>query len=112
MGYSECLGFRAGTCTPFKFYNIKEDRVLDIKVIPFQAMDLTLCEKLKLSPEEAVDAVMKLAEKVKKVNGTFVMIWHNDYLSGTSQWRGWENHMPTVLEKVKKIQSGDSASET
>ncbi len=107
MGYSECLGFRAGTCTPFKFYNVKEDKVLDIRIYPFQAMDFTLREKLKLSPEEAVDAVMKLAEKVKKVNGNFVMVWHNEYMSGTSPFKGWEAHMPKVLEKVKLMQSGD-----
>ncbi len=110
MGYSDCIGFRAGTCTPFKFYNIKEDKVLDVKVVPFQAMDFTLCEKLKLTPDEAVDRVISLVEKVKKINGTFVMIWHNEYMSGMASWRGWENHMPAVLEKVKKIQSDDSAS--
>ncbi|HCT30628.1 MAG TPA: hypothetical protein DIW31_07800 [Bacteroidales bacterium] len=109
MGYSECVGFRAGTCTPFKFYNIKEEKVLDIKVFPFQAMDFTLCERLGLTPEEALDTVLYLVEKVKKVNGTFVMIWHNEYLSGTSPCKGWENHMPNVLKEVKKIQCGDSS---
>ena len=81
--------------------------MLDLKVYPFQAMDFTLREKLKLSPEEAVDAVVKLAEKVKKVNGTFVMIWHNEYMTGTSPFKGWEKHMPSVLEKAKTMQCGN-----
>lgn len=107
MGYSDCVGFRAGTCTPFKFYNIKEDKVCDIKIFPFQAMDFTLCEKLKLTPDKAIDKVITLVEKVKRVNGIFVMIWHNEYMSGITPWKGWENNMQMVLEKVKIIQGGD-----
>ncbi|NVO09079.1 MAG: hypothetical protein HXX16_03865 [Bacteroidales bacterium] len=103
MGYSDRIGFRAGTCTPFYFYNLKEERVIDLKIFPFQTMDFTLCSQMKLTPLEAYEEILTLVCKVKAVNGTFVSIWHNEYLSGQSPWKGWELLMPLVLEKVKKL---------
>lgn len=108
MGYSDRIGFRAGTCTPFKFYNIRDEKVLDIKITPFQIMDYTLCHQMKLTPLEALDNIMNLVDKVYKVNGTFVSIWHNEYMSGINPWKGWELLMPLVLEKVKKLKGEDS----
>ena len=103
MGYSDRIGFRASTCTPFYFYNLKEERVIDLKIFPFQTMDFTLCSRMKMSPLVAYERTMALVNKVKAVNGTFVSIWHNEYLSGQSPWKGWELLMPLVLEKVKKL---------
>lgn len=108
MGYSDSIGFRAGTCTPFKFYNIKEEKVLDLKIIPFQTMDYTLCVQMRMSPMEALNSIMNLVEKVKSVNGTFVSIWHNEYLSGISPWKGWEILLPLMLEKVKQLNGENS----
>jgi len=108
MGYSDRVGFRAGTCTPFFFYNLKEEQVLALKVIPFQTMDYTLYQQMKLTPAEALELTMKLVDKVRAVNGTFVAVWHNEYMSGTLPWTGWEHIMPLVLEKVKKLKGEDS----
>ncbi len=107
MGYSDCTGFRAGTCTPFKFYDLKEEKVIELKIIPFQVMDFTLCSQQKMNPLIAYDHIMELVNKVKAVNGTFVSIWHNEYLSGQSPWKGWELLMPLVLEKVKNYKRED-----
>ncbi len=107
MGYSDRIGFRAGTCTPFFFYNLKAEQVLNLRIIPFQTMDYTLFQRMKLNPHEALDRVMKLVSKVHAVNGTFVSIWHNEYLSGISPWKGWELLMPLVLDKVKELKSED-----
>lgn len=108
MGYSDRIGFRAGTCTPYNFYNLKEEKVLDIRITPFQTMDFTLCKPMKMNPQEALASIMKLVNKVHAVNGTFVAIWHNEYLSGISPWKGWELIMPLVLEKVKTLKGEDS----
>ena len=107
MGYSDRIGFRAGTCTPFNFYNLKEDKALTLKIIPFQTMDYTLSHQMRMNPNEALASIMKLVNKVHAVNGTFVSIWHNEYMSGISPWRGWELLMPLVLEKVKELRGED-----
>ena len=107
MGYSDRSGFRAGTCTPFFFYNLKEEKVIDFKIVPFQTMDYTLWSPMKLNPMHAYDHIMTLVNKVKAVNGTFVSIWHNEYLSGQPAWKGWELLLPLVLEKVKRFKRED-----
>ena len=32
---------------------------------------------------------MKLKDEVKKVNGTFISLFHNDTLSENNHWKGW-----------------------
>lgn len=110
MGYSNRSGFRAGTCTPFYFYNLREEKVVNLRVFPFQTMDFTMCQQMKMTPSQAVDHIMSLIAKVRAVNGTFISIWHNEYLSGVSPWKGWELLMPLVLEKVKMLKSEDQTT--
>jgi len=110
MGYSDRVGFRASTCTPFYFYNLKDEKVTNLRVYSFQTMDFTLCEKLKLTHLEALDLIMTLIEKVHAVNGTFVSVWHNEYLSGVSPWKGWDLLMPLVLEKATMLKSENPLS--
>ena len=54
-------------------------------------MDAALNLYMKLSPDEAVTQARNLINKVKDVNGTFTLLWHNESLSGCGQWQGWEN---------------------
>lgn len=89
MGYSEVLGFRAGTCTPFKFYDLELETTTDLMVHPFALMDRTLKDYLKLNPGEAIERITKLADEVKNVNGTLVSVWHNESLSDEREWKGW-----------------------
>ena len=77
MGYSEVPGFRAGTCTPFKFYDLQANEPTNLTVYPFAVMDRTLNDHLKLSPEEAIERVSDLFAEVKAVHGTLVSVWHN-----------------------------------
>lgn len=103
MGYSDRVGFRAGTCTPFNFYSLNEEKTYNLKVISFQTMDYTLYQQMKLTPLEGLNCILNLIHKVHAVNGTFVSIWHNEYLSGTSPWKGWEQILPKVLDEVKSL---------
>ena len=89
MGYASQTGFRAGICTPFLFYDLNKDSVTPLRVFPFQVMDVTLCDYLGLSPDQAGKEVRKLMEEVKNVGGTFISIWHNDSLTGRGRWEGY-----------------------
>ena len=35
-------GFRAGIARSFRFYDIIEDKITDLRIFPFQVMDVTL----------------------------------------------------------------------
>jgi len=81
MGLHELLGFRAGTCTPYLWYDLLEERSTALRVHPFAAMDNTLFNKLKLDPQEAVARTAQMIDRVKAVQGTFTAIWHESFLA-------------------------------
>ena len=89
MGYADDIGFRAGMATPFYWYDLENEQVTHLKIHPFQVMEVTLMEYLKLPPEEAVEQVKPLIDATKAVGGTFTTLWHNSTLSknGTDNWR-------------------------
>jgi hypothetical protein len=90
MGYASQIGFRAGTCTSFFWYDLQLEKQSHLKVHPFAVMDVTLQQYLKLSPEEAVEKIEEILTNVKLVNGTFSSLWHNESLSETGRWKGWK----------------------
>ncbi|MDA3953850.1 MAG: polysaccharide deacetylase family protein [Bacteroidales bacterium] len=100
LGYATDVGFRAGTCTPFNFYDLYNEKETDLKIIPFQLMDVTLNQYLKLNVEDAVSRIKEIIEKVKAVNGTFVSLWHNESLSDHGHWKGWEIVYKRMLEII------------
>lgn len=103
MGYSEQPGFRASTCTPFYFYDLEKEQTTNLKIHPFAYMDVTLHTYLKLLPTEAVSVIESMLEDVKKVEGCFISLWHNESLSEDKRWKGWrfvfESNLKSVFEK-------------
>ncbi|MFW6095217.1 MAG: polysaccharide deacetylase family protein [Bacteroidota bacterium] len=100
MGYATEIGFRAGTCTPFKYYDLERETTTDLMVYPFQIMDTTLNRQKGLSTNEAISLIENMIEKIKKVDGTFISIWHNEALSDHGLWKGWENVYREMLRFV------------
>ncbi|RXP63276.1 hypothetical protein EC396_02295 [Lutibacter sp. HS1-25] len=89
MGYAKYAGFRASTCTPFYFYDLDFEIQTPLKLYPFAFMDGTLKDYMKLSNEESLALIFKLKDEVKKVNGTFISLLHNETLSEGEHWAGW-----------------------
>ena len=96
MGFASQVGFRAGICTPFLWFDLEENKSTDLKIIPFQVMDGTLNQYLKLKPKEALNLIESIKKEVKSVNGLFVTLWHNESLSEIREWKGWR----TVYEQM------------
>lgn len=99
MGFASQTGFRAGTCTPFKFFDLNNNRQTKLVIHPFQVMDVTLKNYMQLQPEEAWQLTEKLMLEIKNVNGTFISLWHNESLSDSGQWQGWTKVFQQILEK-------------
>jgi hypothetical protein len=76
MGYHDTLGFRAGTCSPFYFYDIGMEIQTPLKVHPFCAAYSGRLDAV-LNPDE----ILKMAADIQKVNGTFMPVFHNVVLS-------------------------------
>lgn len=100
MGYSTDIGFRAGTCTPFHYYDLANEEETPLTVYPFQVMDITLNQHKKYNVSAAISVIEDLIEKIKNVNGTFITIWHNEALSDHGHWKGWETVYREMLRLV------------
>ena len=98
MGFASQVGFRAGTCTEFYFFDLSRNQCTELLIHPFQVMDVTLKSYLHLDPEEAWAIIEELMLEVKKVNGTFISLWHNESLKDSGQWLGWRKVFEQILE--------------
>jgi hypothetical protein len=101
MGYATFPGFRAGTSRPFHFYDLINEYETELVIYPFAIMDVTLRQYLSLSPDAALERIKLIAGKVKKVNGTFTSLWHNESLSETGVWMGWRKVFEGMVEEVR-----------
>ena len=98
MGYVSTPGFRAGTCTPFYFFDLMANKPTKLKIIPFALMDVGLKEYNKLNAQAAGKEIKKIIENVKNVNGLFVCLWHNESLGSKNRWKNWKT---TYEEMIK-----------
>ncbi len=98
MGYASEIGFRASICSPFPFYDLDMDTETRLMLYPFMLMDNTLKDYLKLSPEESIKRSLKLIDEVKKVNGTFITLWHNHSVNDKAEWQGWRIVYESIIE--------------
>ncbi|MBK6776510.1 MAG: hypothetical protein IPG74_11980 [Flavobacteriales bacterium] len=101
MGLHDELGFRAGTCTPFTWYDLKNDQPTDLEIWPHTVMDNTLRNKLKLTPAEGVQAAKWIVDKVRAVQGTFIGLWHESFLSDHLEAKGWRDAIKEITQYAK-----------
>jgi hypothetical protein len=99
MGFANEIGFRAGICSTFNFYDLDLEMETRLRIHPFAVMDATLKYYMKVPPDEAIQAILPLIEEVRKVNGTFISLWHNESLCDEKQWAGWLS----VYEEMTKL---------
>ncbi|MCI4670289.1 MAG: polysaccharide deacetylase family protein [Bacteroidia bacterium] len=82
FGFAGFPGFRNGMCHPFRPFDPKTSKYLDIVEFPLHVMDVSLFNYLGLAPDAAFEVVRSFAHKVKAQNGVFSILWHNNYLTG------------------------------
>ncbi|MBK6342368.1 MAG: polysaccharide deacetylase family protein [Flavobacteriales bacterium] len=100
MGCHDRLGFRAGTCTPYPWYDLEHEQSTELMIHPFAVMDNTLSEKLRLSPDEAVREASLIIETVKRVRGTFTGLWHESFLAPTGERAIWRDAILRIIRNA------------
>lgn len=78
LGFAESIGFRAGTCVPYRPWLWTENREARLLEIPLIAMDRTLAYYMRLTPVQAFMQVLECIERCRAVGGVFTMLWHNE----------------------------------
>ncbi len=100
MGFASMPGFRASVCSPFKFFNLIKNCETGLQVVPFAVMDACYIHYLKIKPEIALKNIKKIITSVKKVNGLFVSLWHNESLSLRKGEISWRKIFEQMLEEA------------
>ncbi len=96
MGYTSEMGFRAGTCTPFQFYDLDYEVQTPLQINPYHCLDHTL---LKYQSQlDKKEHLLRLIAEVKSVNGTFTPVFHNYAFGSVERWQGFKDLFNIVLE--------------
>lgn len=111
MGYIDAVGFRASTCTPFRFYDMKHECKTRLMVHPLLFTDESLKES-DIHHNSFEDIMVPVINSIKKVNGQFCCCISNRVLSNTDKWYGWRSAIERVyryasdleLHSIKKSQ--------
>ncbi|WP_271782899.1 polysaccharide deacetylase family protein [Aquimarina algiphila] len=99
MGYSKYSGFRAGTCSPFMFYDLDYEVQTPLIVNSFCYVNLETKNDVSDSLS-AKKEIIDYIEKVKKVNGVFIPIFSNVSLSDLEEQPFWKS----ILEFIWNIE--------
>lgn len=95
--FADHEGFRAGICHPFRPFDIRENRIINLWEIPLTIMDSSLFKYRKLTPNEGLATVESYMNTVKKYQGVLVLLWHNSFFE-TDINKGWTGIYKKILE--------------
>lgn len=98
MAFPEAPGFRAGTAWPFYFYDLKNEKITNLKLYPCCWMDFTFSDYLKLDWDTALEQALKFVKMIQKSGGVFITIFHNHLLEDESLR---DIHSKLVAETLK-----------
>ena len=91
LGYADNVGYRSGTCHPYRAWDHESNCSLNLIIIPMPLMDATLEPRYSgVSPgsPEARDLINQLVASLVRHGGGASVLWHNDKLRGIDQ-RQW-----------------------
>jgi hypothetical protein len=96
MVFRDTVGFRAGTCTPFLFYDLDYEIKTPLVVHPIAMTTLAFQKKYASDIEKTVNNTIAAVEKV---NGTFTMIFSNSDFSSEENNKIWRKILAEKLQE-------------
>jgi hypothetical protein len=102
MGYGTNNGFRASVASSFLWYDIEKEQQTNLRIYPFCFMDSNVIFHEKLSIDLAYEELMNCYNICRKVNGTFIGIFHNHLMGDDNlQWRSlYQRFLNEIIEVV------------
>lgn len=97
LGFPDREGFRFGTCRPFRLFDLRTRRELDITEAPLTFMDAALFNRTRYTVDEAIDRTSRLMDTCRRYGGICVGLWHN-VVDDTADFPGWHRHFITALD--------------
>lgn len=102
MGYGTVNGFRASASNSYLWYDLEKEEKTSLRIHPYCYMEANSFYELHQSPAEALEEMKLLADEVKKVNGTFISIFHNHMLGTDQLFKGWREMYEEFVSEVSE----------
>ena len=99
MGYAMDVGFKAGTCLPFYYFDFVSNSQKQLLTVPFCIMDGAYYNYLRKQPREAEKETLDFIDEIKNVNGLFVSVFQDRTFS-ESTFPGWKALYTRLQEKL------------
>lgn len=100
MGYGSINGFRASVASPFYWYDLEHETSTSLMLFPFCFMDANSFYEQKYTAKQALEEMRHYYQAVKSVNGTFIMIWHNQFLGTDILFPGWKEVYEQFFKEI------------
>lgn len=104
LGFNDNIGFRFGTCYPWKLFDLASKKELPILEIPLILQDVAMLNKskgMRIDSKMALRYVLLIAEEVEKVGGVLTLLWHPNEITKRESW--------TLYSKVLDYLRGKNA---
>jgi peptidoglycan/xylan/chitin deacetylase (PgdA/CDA1 family) len=102
LAYPEAVGFRSGTCHPYRVFDLRARTPLELSEMPFQIMDVTLLSSMALTLDAASAKVMDIAAECRRYGGRLGILWHNNTLLRSEREKRWyEELIATVTSSLR-----------
>lgn len=102
MGYGSINGFRASVASAFYWYDLEKDLPTNLLIRPFCYMEANSFYEQKITPQQALDEMRHYYTVIKEVNGTFISIWHNNFLGTDEKFLGWREIYEQFINEVTR----------
>ncbi len=99
LGFNDCIGFRWGTCFPFRPFYAQENRALDILEIPLIIEDLPFFRH-----KNPWEEYLKIIGEVEKFGGVVTLLWHHSVFND-HEFPGWGTYYEKIIEHCMKKNS-------
>ncbi|MGO9125733.1 MAG: polysaccharide deacetylase family protein [Terriglobales bacterium] len=96
VGFADAVGFRAGTCIPYRPWIIAENREANLLEIPLIVMDCTPVAYMGFTSDESLSVIEACIRACNSVGGVFTLLWHNT----TALNRAYGNVYKNLLERL------------
>lgn len=102
MGYGSINGFRASVASPFYWYDLEREKQTELILFPFCFMEANSFYEQKNTAQQALEEMRHYYNTVKSVKGTFIMIWHNQFLGTDKLYDGWREVYERFIKEAEE----------
>lgn len=84
LGYADHVGFRSGTSHSYPIFDLIERKQLALLEKPLILMECSAISERYMGmgyTSDALQYMLNIKEKVRKVKGTFTVLWHNSHFN-------------------------------